>query len=86
MARGELDELLEQIQSLDLLRTNQGTFVRVEDLEKLVAERQAKKAEETPRLQPRTFEQAKAAIRGDEEIMAAFQTHPPLAGEGVKTR
>jgi hypothetical protein len=56
------------------IRTSQGTFVKVEDLKKLVEQQDEEltMAELDRIMGPRTFEQAKARIQKDSEIMDQF--------------
>lgn len=75
-----VNEVLEELRDA-ALHTTQGSFVRIEHVERLLGNRKEAAAEPKPRY--RNFDQARRAIKADEEIMQHFPKGPREPGKSV---
>jgi hypothetical protein len=75
-----LNDALEQLEGL-AMRTSQGSYVKLEDvkriLEKRKVEGELEEEEKDQNPPPKTFREAKKAIRGNKELMASLGTKGP---------
>lgn len=70
----ELDQMMEEIEKASI-STSQGSYVRVEDVSRLLRARQ--ETEEKPKPQPKTMAQAKEMARKDETLFPPSKPHEP---------
>jgi peptidoglycan hydrolase CwlO-like protein len=79
-----LDDALAQLEEL-AVKTTQGTFVRMEDVKRLVKQRDDEREAEatSDEEKPATFAQAKEAIKGNKELMAQFPPQKRELGRAV---
>ena len=75
---GNLDDALKEIERASI-RTSQGSFVKVEDVKRLLQERQQE--EEKPKPQPKNMNEAKRMAARDKDIFPPQQ--PREAGRSV---
>lgn len=89
MANDGLHNLQNALHALkqSAIRTSQGTFVKLDDLQKLIDEEGEHLTKETidQLMGPRTFEAAKARIAADKEIMGQFPTQQERSAAGDGT-
>lgn len=75
-----LSQLLAEIEGISI-NTSQGSFVKVEDVRRLIDK---KRGTERPTSEDlKTVEQARAAIRRDPDLLKAFANAPQEAGRAV---
>lgn len=67
----DLQELLAELEG-KAIHTSQGSFLRLEDVRGLMDRKKKQDEEAQSRPQPKTVEEARAAIRRDPEIMKHF--------------
>lgn len=78
-----LDDALAEIEKLSI-STTQGSYVKVEDVRRLMQQQQEQSAvEEETAPAPKTFAEAKEAIKGNKELMASFPGSKPTAGRAI---
>lgn len=76
----DLDEAITRIEGL-AIRTTQGSFVRMEDVRRLLEEERDREPEAKP--QPKTVVQAREAVKRDPEIMKHFKRDPREPGRSI---
>lgn len=73
--------MLEEIEKISI-RTSQGSFVKLDSIQKMVKDRREKKEELERRTKDKppikTVEQARQAIKDDPELMKAFGKKPQI--------
>jgi predicted transcriptional regulator len=78
----DANELLRKAEGLTV-KTERGSFIRLEDLQRLLEDRQLEQVEQASKPKPKTFEQARRVARADEEIMSHFKRPTPTTDPTV---
>jgi arginyl-tRNA synthetase len=78
----DANELLKKAEGLTV-KTDRGSFIRLEDLQKLMEGKQAEAVEEATKPRPKTFHQARIVARNSEEIMSHFKRPTPTTDPTV---
>lgn len=78
-----LDDALAELEKISIPTTN-GTFVKMEDVRRLMKLDQEQAAiEEKAAPKPKTFAEAKEAIKGNSELMEKLGGAKPSAGRSI---
>jgi hypothetical protein len=78
-----LNDLLAELEGA-AIETSQGSFVKVEDVRRLIEKRTAAREEQVSQgPPPKTLEEARARIKADTELMKSFPKPPPDAGRAI---
>jgi hypothetical protein len=77
-----LNDLMAEIEET-AIRTSQGSFVKLDDVRRLMEKRTKAREDEQLLPQPKTLEEARAAVKRDPEVMKHFPAALPQAGSAV---
>jgi predicted transcriptional regulator len=78
-----LDEALEEIEKASI-KTTQGSFIRVEDVRRLLtAKKEAMAVEQETAPRPKNMNDAKQMAKRDPEIAAEFANRPMQLGKSI---
>lgn len=83
MGLENLNDALEEIQRISI-KTSQGEYVRVDEVQRLLKEKLEAKKEEAARPKPRTLQQARQMALDDEEFTSKFPKPAPSMGRSIQ--